>query len=265
MKKNILKVGYLQFAPKFGDRENNLKTVLNLLKPVRADVMVLPELAFTGYYFKNAGEAKASAERPQSSQIVEALRQVCREKKMNIVTGFAELQKDKCFNSALLIGRQGLIHTYRKLHLFYEEKNCFSPGDIPLAVHKIGDAKIGMMICFDWVFPEVSRTLSVLGADVICHPSNLVMNYCQSGMITRSIENLTYFVTANRIGKDVRPHGEMRFTGQSQITAPKGTVLSRAPKNKNAVVVIEIDLDKARDKHLTTLNDLMKDRRPGFY
>ena len=217
-----MRVGYYQFRPLFGKPGQNLKRVLKALHGARADIIVLPELAFSGYYFSGRDEALALAEDPRRSDTVDALVRLCRENDFYLVTGFTERQQDKCFNSALLLGPEGLLHTYRKLHLFNEEKHWFDEGDIPLQVNSVRGARIGMMICFDWVFPEVARVLTVQGAEILCHPSNLVLTFCQQTMLTRCLENRVFAVTANRYGADSRPHGELRFTGRSQVVAPGG-------------------------------------------
>lgn len=261
----MLKVGFYQFRPQFGKVKKNLARVIQALGQADADLIVLPELAFTGYYFQNREETLSLAEQPQSSATVEALINLCRERDFYLVTGFAEKQKDKCFNSALLLSPGGLVHIYRKLHLFNEEKHWFDPGDTPLQVQQVRGSKIGIMICFDWIFPEVTRALAVAGAEIICHPSNLVLNYCQQTMLSRCLENMVFAITANRFGADKRPQGELRFTGKSQIVAPKGELIYRAPSQRETLFLVEIEPALARDKNITALNQIMTDRRPHFY
>jgi predicted amidohydrolase len=261
----MLRVGYYQYRPHFGEPGKNLRRVVAALSAVEADLMVLPELAFSGYYFEDRQEAVALSEDPSRSKTVEGLVALCKERDFYLVTGFAEKKADRCFNSALLLGPQGLVHTYRKIHLFNEETKWFDPGDTPLEVQEVRGAKIGIMICFDWIFPEVTRALAVQGADVICHPSNLVLSYCQQAMFSRCLENHLFAVTANRFGADKRPHGELRFTGKSQIVAPKGELVHRSPSQRESIFVAEIDPELARDKSITPLNQLMADRRPEFY
>ncbi len=261
----MFKIGYYQFRPLFGQVRKNVSKVLNTLSQAEADLIVLPELPFTGYYFQNREETLSLAEDPANSATVESLIALCRERDFYLITGFAEKKRDKCFNSALLIGPSGIIHTYRKLHLFNEEKNWFDPGDTPLQVTEVRGAKVGIMVCFDWIFPEVTRTLSVLGADIVCHPSNLVLSYCQTTMLSRCLENAIFAVTCNRFGFDKRPQGYLKFTGKSQIVAPKGILLHRAPSQKSELFITEIDIDLARDKSITALNEIMEDRRPEYY
>lgn len=260
-----MKIGYYQFRPRFGQVNQNVLKVIKALRQAEADLIVLPELPFSGYYFRDREEVKTLAEDPRRSSTVESLAALCRERKFYLVSGFAEKQKDKYFNSALLLGPEGIVHTYRKLHLFNEEKNWFDPGDTPLTVQEVRGAKIGMMVCFDWIFPEVTRTLTLLGAEIICHPSNLVLSYCQQSMLARCIENAVFAVTANRFGSDRRPHGELRFTGKSQVVAPKGKLLHRAHSQREELYITEIDPALARDKMMTPLNNLLQDRRPEYY
>ena len=117
-----MRVGYYQFRPVFGKPQANCRRVLRALATVEADLIVIPELAFTGYLFRDRRERAAMAEEPRRSSIVGSLIALCRERSMYLVTGFAEKARDKIFNSALLLGPRGLIQTYRKIHLFNLEK-----------------------------------------------------------------------------------------------------------------------------------------------
>lgn len=260
-----MKIGYYQFRPLFGRVEKNLAKVLSALEECDADLIVLPELAFTGYYFRDRNELAQLAENPKTSKTVDALIAICKRKQFHIVTGFAEKYEDKIFNSALLIGPSGIEHTYRKLHLFNEEKNTFDVGDIPLCVQDINGVKIGIMVCFDWAFPEVTRSLVLQGAQIICHPSNLVLTFCQQTMLTRCLENRVFAITTNRFGSDVRPQGKLTFTGRSQIVMPGGVLAHRARSQQAELFIMEIDPEQADDKSITPLNDLLSDRRPDCY
>ena len=260
-----MRVAYYQFRPLFGKTEKNLNKVISALDGVAADLIVLPELAFSGYFFNSREEAYDLSDDVTSSFIIDDLTELCKKNDFHIVTGFNERVFDKCYNSAVLIGPQGLIHTYRKIHLFKDEKKYFEPGDTPLQINEVNGTKIGIMVCFDWAFPEVSRILSLQGAEIICHPSNLVLTWCQETMLSRCLENSVFAITANRYGADKRPQGELKFTGKSQIVAPGGKLLHRAASQKDEVFVIEIDPALARDKLITPENDLLSDRRVEFY
>jgi predicted amidohydrolase len=260
-----MRVGYFQFRPRFGEVERNRDRVVEALLGADADLVVLPELAFTGYYFRDRAELRELAEDPADSPTVRRLREACRQRSMYVAAGFAERQGGRLFNSCLLIGPRGPIRTYRKLHLFHNEKRWFDPGDLPLRVWRVRGVRVGLMVCIDWVFPEVARTLALEGMDLLLHPSNLVLDHCQGVMVSRCIENGIYAVTANRFGEDRRPHGTVRFTGRSQIVGPDGQVLVRSRSQREELVVREIDPGQARHKRITPSNHLLRDRRPAFY
>lgn len=261
----MINVGFFQFAPQFGKLDNNLSKVLSRLRSVEADIIVLPELPFTGYLFEDRNELVSLAQDPATSPIISSLIALCRDRDFYLVTGFAEKRADKIFNSALVIGGDGILHTYRKLHLFNTEKEYFDPGDIPLETLELRGIKIGVMVCFDWAFPEVARVLALKGADLLCHPSNLVLTYCQQTMITRCVENSVYTVTANRVGSEHRPRGTLTFTGQSQLVTPEGELVYRAKSEPEELFIVKIDPGNARDKTITEKNNLFTDRRPEFY
>jgi predicted amidohydrolase len=182
-----------------------------------------------------------------------------------VVVGFAERAGSTVFNSSLLIRPDGSRTTYRKIQLFWGEKDIFAPGDRPPAVVDAGGVRLGMMICFDWIFPEVARSLALQGADILCHPSNLVLPYCQEAMITRCIENKVFAITANRVGTEERGGRSLTFTGLSEIVGPTGDVLVRATRDREEVLVVEIDPGAAREKMVTPTNDVLADRRPELY
>ena len=261
----MITAGFFQFAPKFGDLNCNLSKVISALRNVEADIIVLPELPFTGYLFQDRNELASLAQDPATSPIVSSLIALCRDHDFYLVTGFAEKHADKIFNSALVIGGNGILQTYRKLHLFNTEKAYFDSGDTPLEALEVRGIKIGVMVCFDWAFPEVARVLSLKGADLLCHPSNLVLTYCQQTMVSRCVENSVYAVTANRVGSDHRPRGSLTFTGQSQLVTPEGELVYRAKPDEEKLFTAKIDPGRARDKTITEKNNLFADRRPEFY
>ena len=126
-------------------------------------------------------------------------------------------------------------------------------------------AKVGMLICFDWRFPEASRVLALLGADVIAHPSNLVYKSAQRIMIARSFENRVYTITANRTGVETRPGGRVPFTGNSQIVDPVGEVVATAGKTAEIAKAAECDVARSRNKAMSPLTHLWRSRRPEYY
>ncbi len=259
-----MKIGFVQFNPIFGQVDKNLARIEKLIGHCRADLLVLPELCTTGYNFISQKEVLALSETVQG-KTVNYFRGISQRTKINIVAGFAEKDGSKIYNSAVLVRPGGKVDVYRKTHLFGNEKKYFSPGNTGFKVFSVGRVKIGMMICFDWIFPEATRTLALQGAQVICHPANLVLPYCPDSMPVRALENRVFTVTANRTGRENRGGNDLKFIGQSVIAGPDSRMLSRAPVAKEAVSIIEIDPALADNKRITPENDLFRDRRPAFY
>ena len=260
-----MKIGVLQFAPAWGKIEQNLEQIENLINSVNADLLVLPELCTTGYQFIDKSEVERLSVSVPDGRTTQRLATICKSKNMHIVAGLAEKDENHYYNSAVLVGPEGHIGTYRKIHLFAEEKQWFSPGNTGFQVWDIGIAKIGIMICFDWIFPESARTLAMKGADIICHPANLVLPWCPDAMVTRSIENRIFTATANRIGQEKRQDDGYSFIGMSQVTSTKGEILFRLKSDQVGCQVVDIDPEQARNKNITSNNHLWNDRRTGFY
>jgi predicted amidohydrolase len=185
---------------------------------------------------------------------------------MVIVAGLSERAGAACYNSAVVVGPSGFIGCYRKTHLFFEETLFFTPGDTGFQVWDIGPAKIGAMICFDWYYPEAARTLALKGAEIICHPSNLVLPNCPDSMPVRCLENRVFAITSNRTGSEARGGKDpLTFIGNSEVVAPRGAILHRAPRDQEELCIVEIDPADARNKALTPYNDLLRDRRESLY
>ena len=261
-----MRIGVYQNNPEFGEVEKNVRQAVLDLEGADADLIVLPELFNTGYQFISKKEANELAEEIPSGMTCRALIDLARSKNMYMVFGMAERDGDRLFNSAAVIGPGGFIGRYRKSHLFYEEKYFFTPGDTGFKVFDIGLARLGVMICFDWWFPEAARSLALSGADIICHPANLVLYGCHKAMVTRSLENGVFSITANRTGSEARGgKPPLVFTGESQILDNRGSLLTGMKRDNTGISVVDIDVGKARDKSLTSLNDRFMDRRPELY
>ncbi len=261
-----MRIGYLQFRPEFGAVESNLRRARELLGEERADLWVLPELFSTGYQFTSPREARELAEPVPEGPTTQALLAWARQWSCYIAAGLAELTPQGAYNSAVLVGPQGLLLRYRKAHLFYREKEHFLPGDTGFQVAEAGGAWVGLMVCFDHLFPEAARTLALKGAQIIAHPANLVLpGLAQLTMRARALENRVFTVTANRIGEEQRGGESLRFTGQSQIVSPRGEVLASSGEEAEEAVAVEIDPAIALDKRVTPLNDLLADRRVELY
>lgn len=258
--------GFLQYDVAFGDWEDNAESVRRLLGGAPdLDLLVLPELAFSGYDFRDRDELASLAEPRENGPTAALLRDLARDRSMTVVAGYAELAPEGCYNAAMLVTPDGALRNYRKIHLFNREQHVFLPGDAPPPVFETPAGRIGLMICFDWFFPETARCLALAGADIIAHPSNLVLPWCQQAMFARSIENGVFSITANRIGTETRTDRSLAFTGGSQILGPRGETLARAPLDEPALGLATLDPASARNKAIADLNDRFDNRRTELY
>src|SRR3989339_1099786 len=250
-----MNVGFLQFKPVFGNSAANLNKIEKMSQNIRADLLVLPELSNSGYMFKSKKEVSELSENIPGGPFTQGLINIAKNRNMYIACGLAEKAGGaKCYNSAVLVGPKGYLGKYRKAHLFNDEKIFFKPGNLPFRVFQVKGVKIGMMICFDWIFPEAMRTLSLKGAQVVCHCANLVMPYCQKAMVTRCIENGVFAVTANRTGKEKRGGKSLCFTGGSQVIGNRGELLGSAGKAEQTIKIIAIDPKAALNKNISKRN-----------
>jgi predicted amidohydrolase len=258
-----MRIAVVQTDPEFGRKEENLAAAIGLMDTGDADLYLLPELFATGYHFADPAEAGSLAE-PASGRTFLELAGFARRRRCHVCYGFAE-KADALYNSAALIGPAGFIGLYRKTHLFALETVIFTRGNLGFPVFDLPFGRVGMMICFDWIYPEAARTLALQGAQVILHPSNLVTPYCPDAMITRCLENRVFSATADRVGTDSRPHGSLTFIGCSQVVTPRGVVLRRLNGTESAMAIVEIHPEEALDKSFNTYNNLLADRREEYY
>jgi predicted amidohydrolase len=187
-----------------------------------------------------------------------------------LVAGLAERDGTHRYNSAVIVTPDGKTHTYRKVHLFYEENALFDAGNLGFPVVEVSTRdgrsyQLGVMVCFDWYFPEAARSLALRGADVIAHPSNLVLPHCPESMPIRARENHVYTITANRHGSESKDGEELTFIGLSEICGPDGQILQRSGRTDTEVGTAALDLEAVRDRSLNAYNDVLADRRPEAY
>jgi predicted amidohydrolase len=262
-----LTLAVVQFSPRFGEKEKNLSRMQKLVKDVIADIIVFPELCTTGYFFISREEVARVAE-TASGPSSEFFRDMAQKKNAVVVAGFAERLQKKLYNACLIwVPEVKRPYVYRKTHLFYKEKHCFDPGNTGFFVvrDKKRNITIGPMICYDWRFPESARVLTLLGADLIVCPSNLITEAWRLVMPARAIENHIYLAVANRSGWEKRKDEELRFKGNSVIYDYNGRQLKLAGKKKDEVLLADIDPAKTRDKSFNPINHIINDRQPQHY
>jgi beta-ureidopropionase len=260
-----MKVAAAQIHPQFARPDKNQRLLRRYCEKAGAqeiDLLVFPELCVSGYNFSSRDQVRVLAESAPDGPTTRLLIELARQHHLTIIAGIAERStEDLLYNSAVIVTPKGFMGQYRKIHLFAREKEWFQPGNEPPKVWHIPKATIGVLVCFDWVFPEAARILMLEGCEILCLPANLILPYAQHAMITRSIENRMFTVLANRIGSE----RELTFTGRSQITDIDGTILIRSRTKQTGLITAEIDSRQARNKFLTKTNHIVEDRRIDLY
>lgn len=259
--------------PKLMNPDKNLASILSTIRKAadnQANLIVFPECSLSGYIFRSREEALPFAEAIPGPS-TEKLASLCKELKVYVVVGMLEKEEDRLFNVAALVGPDGLIGKYRKNHLpFLGVDRFVDRGDRPFEVHHTLIGNIGLYICYDVVFPESSRVLALLGADVLALPTNFprgrgetISTYVIS---TRAIENRVHVVSADRVGSE-RGHS---FAGLSKIVDASWDTLALASPDKEEIIYGEVSLESARQKHDIVIPgehevNFLKDRRPELY
>lgn len=235
-----------------------------------ASIIVLPELASSGYVFHDIEEARAAAERPDGTTVTTWSR-LARQYTVTIVGGFCEHGVDgNLYNSAVLVDEYGRRAVYRKAHLWDREKTIFTPGDdAPIVVQSAGH-RIGVLICYDLDFAEWPRTAAMAGADLLCVPANWPdygqVREEQSMELIRARAaasvNHVFVAACTRVGSE----RGVAWVGQSAILDPEGWVLATADLDDGErILLASCELGTAANKRVSDNNDLLRDRRPDLY
>ncbi len=271
-----LRVGAVQFAPEHKNIPANLKKIASMIESADADLLVFPELSLSGYTFSSADEARQfsiAIDSPEMSH----LQELAQKSKIALVLGFIEITDGKLFNSSVAINSDGSIAgLYRKVHLFYYEKKVFSGGELGFPVYDLQTQsgisfKLGMQICYDWRFPEATRSLALAGAEVIAIPSNIVTTtgMLKSTLQVRAFENKVIVVFADRVGTEVLRTDigdqELIFRGESAIIDYNGEVLTTLSTAEESICYADVNPSKARTKNINDLNNILSDRRKDQY
>lgn len=267
-----LRVAGVQMDCSFADPAANQRRMLETLERLAAEgvgLVVFPECSLTGYCYDSLEEARPHSE-PIPGPSTQAFTAVCQRRNVWAIYGLLERDGDRVFNACVLVGPTGVVGAYRKIHLPYLGVDRFTtPGDRPFAVHSVGEARIGMNICYDGAFPEAARVMALDGADLIALPTNWPPGAectAQHVMRTRAMENAIFYVAVNRVGTE----RGFRFIGQSTISAPDGSLLAVADHDQEAILQADLDLELARRKRIVRVPDKhiidrMADRRPEMY
>ncbi|MBL8205266.1 MAG: carbon-nitrogen hydrolase family protein [Blastocatellia bacterium] len=265
-------VAGIQCDPQIGRPDHNLEMIATWAEQAQqagASLVIFPECAVPGYCYDSAAEAMAFAETIPGPATAK-LESIAARLNLHLVVGMLERENDQLYNVAVLMGPNGLIGSYRKVHLPYLGVDRFTAhGRDGFRVYDTTLARMGVNICYDCSFPESSRVMMLAGADIITLPTN----WPESGgcavpdfvVPTRALENKVYYAAVNRVGTE----RGIKFIGRSSIVDPSGKVLAVADDTEQ-MLLAEIHPALARDKHIVRVPgehevNRLQDRQPDQY
>lgn len=274
-----VRVAVVQFEPQVGVEKLKANAAaveqrLHAAGDAGAGLVVLPELATTGYMFESREEAFAHSETIPDGPSLQMFERVAAEHGLYVVGCVVERDGERLYDTAVLVGSDGYIGRYRKTHLWNTEKLWFTPGNEGYQVFETRIGRIGLLVCWDIWFPETARIVSQMGADIICIPTGWVWTppplYDASGVcmaahltITAAHVNNVFIATADRTGQE-RGAG---FMGNSLIASTSGWPIDRiAGPDEDTIIIADVDLTATRTAPIwNQLNDLHRDRRTDLY
>jgi predicted amidohydrolase len=238
-----MKLGLVQYNPHWEDKSKNQEKILSLINsiPSPPDILIFPEMSLTGYTMNTSlGEPFDLSQ----SQTLQFFSNLSKEKSINTIAGFIELDQDKVYNTLFVINREGkVISKYRKIHLFSfaGEERHYRSGDKPEIV-SLENIKIGLSICYDLRFPEMFRFYAKEKVDLIVNianwPDTRIEHYVHL-LKARAIENQCFVAGVNRVGKTRKDN----YDGRSSVFDPLGNEIISV-KNEERIIIAEIDLKK---------------------
>ncbi len=272
-KKLNVKVACLKMDVKIGNIAENIRKSVQMINEAAdngAELIVLPEMANSGYNFDNRQEAIRLAENLEDSESVKAWCGAARDRNVYIVSGITEIDGTDLYNTAVMIGPEGLIGKYRKLHLWEEEFLWFEPGNLGLPVFHTPIGKIGIVICYDMWFPETYRILAAQGADIVCVPTNWVTidslpdnmkNFGPVLAMAAAHSNGIYVAAADRVGIE----RDMVFPGKSLIVRTAGIPIAGPADDTEQIIYGNCNFAKVRAHGINKYNSTKSDRRLDLY
>jgi predicted amidohydrolase len=264
-------VACCQIEPRIGAIDVNLENTVSWIEKaasIGSKLIILPELCVSGYVFNSRDEAFQNAEKVPGGRSIKSWEEVAAQNEVYLVAGIAEIQESSLYNTSVLIGPSGYIGKYRKLHLWFEEKLFFEPGDTGMPLFKLPFGRLAMMVCYDMWFPEVARIYALKGADIITVPTNWPKVKTESSSITdnlivsQSHMNGVFIAASDRIGNE----RGVSFRGRSIITSNRGEVIGGpASETLEEIIMAKCNLSESRVKQSNRLNNIFGDRRVDVY
>lgn len=266
--KEKFKIALAQISSKPGDKKGNLKRIEQAATEAekqKAQLLILPEMSLTGYVIKDRIYELAEEIPGHSTRLVE---KIAKETGVHIIFGMPELSKNTqatFHNTSVLVSPKGLVGKYRKMYLpthsMFEEKRYFRPG-YQVSVFNTEVGRIGLLICYDLYFPEVTRLARLEGAQLlVCISASPAVrrSFFEILTIARAVENTTFLAFVNLAGIE----DGLQFWGGSRVIGPNGKVLVQAKYDKEDFVTC--DIDYADIKPIEAFIPTLKDLRPELF
>lgn len=268
-------VACVQMEPVFAEVKHNVATSISMIEEAAAqgaNLIVMPELCNTGYVFASRTEAFSLAETVPEGYSTQAWLACAVRLQVYIVAGITERDGDILYNSAVILGPDGFIGRYRKVHLWGDEALFFTEGNLGFPVFKTPIGALACHICYDSWFPESFRLAALQGAEIICVPTNWVPIPGQDEkreamanilLMAAAHSNSVFIAAADRVGVE----REQPFIGQSLIVSYTGwPVAGPASSSRPEILLAEINLaDAKRSRNWNDFNQVLRDRRPEMY
>jgi len=266
--KERFEVALAQISCKRADKTKNIRKIeetATRAKKQNADLVIFPELSLTGYVIRDQVYELAETIPGPSTKIIE---KIAKRTKMHIIFGMLELTEKAqatVYNTAVLVGSKGFIGKYRKMYLpthsVFEEKRYFRQG-YQTTVLDTQLGKIGLTICYDIFFPEVSRLTRLKGAQlIVCISASPAMRkaYFETLTLARAIENTAFLAYVNLVGIE----DGLQFWGGSRLVGPQGKIIAQAKYDDEDLVICDVDYSDIR--HVETFVPTLKDLRPELF
>ena len=265
----MVRIACGQIDPRIGELALNAAVIEAQIREAvaaGADVIVLPELATSGYMFADADEARGVALTPADPAFAKWSAAVGNS---IVVGGFCELGADgRLYNSAVMVDAAGVLACYRKTHLWDREKLIFTPGDALPPVVKTKHGAIAVMVCYDLEFGELTRRVALEQAELIAAPVNWPLFPRPEGEHPGEVITAMSTARTNRVAIACCDRAGVergqQWTEGTAIIDPDGWVVAAAGPG-TAMAVADVDLAATHDKTLTELVDLLADRRVDLY
>jgi len=253
-----MKIELMQLAGRDGDTAYNLARTLKAIANCEAgtDLLVFPETHLMGFV---GGEQLASVAEPLDGPTLQAVQQAVRERNVSVVVGLVENDRGTYYNTSVLMTPEGIALSYRKTHLWPDERGDITPGDRFVTALWKG-VRVGILICYDIELPETARALAQLGAELIIVTNGNMDPYGpvhRTAIMARAQENQVFAVMVNRVEDGP---GDLVFAGSSAVVDPFGRMLFEAGREEyRQAVTLDLEQLKAarRDYHYLSDRRLM--------